>query len=132
MKLGGLSFESFEVDHFPVVPAFGYRATFDSRTAVLSGDTSFCESLATASQGADMLVCEALNQPMMTNRIAALKAGGRERDAGMMSDMPCVPHSRPAMWRSWREQAGVGELVLSHLIPPLPTTALQRPHSWPA
>jgi len=125
LKLGGLTFESFEVDHFPVVPAFGYRATFDGRTAVLSGDTSFCESLAVASEGADMLVCEALNQPMMTNLIAALKAGGRERDAGMMSDVPSY-HIPTTDVAKLAKRAGVGELVLSHLIPPLPSNDAQE------
>lgn len=119
LQLGGLSFESFEVDHFPVVPAFGYRATFDGRTAVLSGDTSFCESLAVASEGADMLVCEALNQPMVTNLIAALRAAGRERDAGMMSDVPGY-HLPTTDVAKIAKRAGVGEVVLSHLIPPTP------------
>ncbi len=119
LELGGLRFESFEVDHFPVVPAFGYRAKFDDRTAVLSGDTAFCESLAVASQGADMLVCEALNTGMMAQRIESFRAAGMVREAGLMSDVPSYHIGTHEIARM-AASAGVGEIVLTHLIPPIP------------
>lgn len=119
LALGGLRFESFEVDHFPVVPAFGYRASFDGRTVVLSGDTSYCASLEAASAGADMLVCEAMNTPMMTQMIAMLKAAGRERESGLMSDVPSYHIGTEEIARL-ATRASVGEIVLSHIIPPIP------------
>lgn len=119
LELGGLRFESFEVDHFPVVPAFGYRAIYDGRTAVLSGDTSFCESLAAASEGADMLVCEAMNVEMMTQLINGLRGAGRTREAGLMSDVPSY-HIATTEIAKMAAGAGVGEVVLSHIIPPIP------------
>lgn len=118
LDLDGLRFETFEVDHFPVVPAFGYRATFDDRSVVLSGDTTFCESLGRASQGVDMLVCEALNVPMMDDLIAALAKNGRERDASLLRDVPSYHIATQDIARIARD-AGVGEVVLSHLIPPI-------------
>jgi ribonuclease Z len=118
LSLDGLTFESFEVDHFPVVPAFGYRVSFNGRTVVLSGDTSFCESLAAASQGADLLVCEALNMPMLNQRIAALKAAGRPRDAGLLEDVPSYHIATDEIARLAAD-AHVGEVVLSHIIPPI-------------
>ena len=120
LEVGGLVFESFEVDHFPVVPAFGFRVRFDDRTVVLSGDTAFCESLAAASVGADMLVCEAMNVPMIRKLIAALTAGGRTREAGLMSDVPSY-HIGTLEIAKMATAAGVGEVVLSHIIPPLPS-----------
>ena len=119
LDIDGLRIESFEVDHFPVVPAFGYRAAYGGRTAVLSGDTSFCESLAQASAGADMLVCEALNEDMMEQLIAFLRQSGRERDAGLMGDVPSY-HIATSEVARLAAAAGVGEVVLSHLIPPIP------------
>ena len=121
LALGGLVLEAFEVDHFPVVPAFGYRARFDGRVVVLSGDTSSCPSLLEASRGADMLVCEAMNAEMMSGLIAGLRAGGRERDAGMMSDVPSY-HINTTEIARLAKDAAVGEVVLSHIIPPLPST----------
>jgi ribonuclease Z len=115
----GLRLERFEVDHFPVVPAFGYRATYDGRTAVLSGDTSFCESLLHAAEGADLLVCEAMNTGMLRERIAALRAAGRELQASLLEDVPSY-HIDVADVARLARQAGVRQLVLDHLIPPIP------------
>ena len=122
LALGGLTLESFEVDHFPVVPAFGFRVRYDGRTVVLSGDTAYCKTLAAASQGADMLVCEAMNAASMTSLIGFLRAGGREREAGLMSDVPSY-HISTLDIAKLAALAGVGEVVLSHIIPPLPNDA---------
>lgn len=119
LAINGLRFESFEVDHFPVAPAFGYRAQFDDRSVVLSGDTSMCDSLANASQGADMLVCDALNVELMGQLIAMLKAGGREREADLLSDVPSY-HIDTLSIAKLAAEASVGEVVLSHVIPPIP------------
>ena len=116
LTIEGLRCESFEVDHFPVVPAFGYRLTYDGRTAVLSGDTSLCDSLAAASRGADMLVCEALNLPMMEQRIAGLKAAGMPRESALLSDVPSY-HITTHQVAALARDAAVGEVVLTHLIP---------------
>lgn len=118
LDLDGLRFEAFEVDHFPVVPAFGYRVSFDGRTAILSGDTSFCETLAAASQGADMLVCEAMSASLMEQLISMLKLTGRNREAGLMGDVPSY-HIATGEIAKLARDAGVGEVVLSHIIPPI-------------
>ena len=119
LDIAGLSIESFEVNHYPVVPAFGYRLRFDGRSVVMSGDTIFCESLLHASQGADMLVCEALNVPMLEMRRNALRMMGRELQASLFGDIPTyhIPTDEVA---KLARSAGVGKLVLSHLIPPIP------------
>ena len=118
LDIGGLRCESFEVDHFPVVPAFGFRLSFDQRAVVLSGDTSLCDSLAAAARGADMFVCEAMNLPMMEQRIAALKAGGLTLTAGLLSDVPSY-HIATDQIAALARDAGVGEIVLTHIIPPI-------------
>ncbi len=118
LDLTGLRCESFEVDHFPVVPAFGYRFSFDGRVAVLSGDTSLCDSLAAAARGADLLVCEAMNLPMMEQRIAGLNAAGMTRESGLLSDVPSY-HIATDQIAALAHDAGVGEIVLTHIIPPI-------------
>jgi ribonuclease Z len=115
LKISGLALESFEVDHFPVAPALGFRATYDGRTVVLSGDTAFCESLLEASRGADMLVCEAINVTMLQRQIDGLR-GSLPYQAAMLEDVPSYHIPTPDVARVANE-AGVGELVLSHLIP---------------
>lgn len=118
LDITGLRCESFEVDHAPVVPAFGYRFSFDGRVAVLSGDTSLCDSLAAAARGADMLVCEALNVPMTEQRIAALKAAGMVRESALLADVPSY-HIATDQVAALAREAGVGEVVLTHMIPPV-------------
>lgn len=124
LEIDGLCVESFEVDHFPVVPAFGYRFSYGERSAVLSGDTAFCDSLLAAARGADLLVCEALNTGMLDQRIAALKAMGMTREAALFADIPSYHIATAEIARLARD-AGVGELVLSHIIPPISTDAAQ-------
>lgn len=118
VTVDGVRIESFEVNHFPVVPAFGYRFIAGGRTAVLSGDTTFCESLLAASQGADMLVCEAMNVPLLEERIRALRSIGREVQASLFEDIPSYHIPTPEVAQLARD-AGVGALVLSHIIPPI-------------
>lgn len=125
LALGGLEFEAFEVDHFPVVPAFGYRVQFDARTVILSGDTAFCESLAAASEGADMLVCEAMNVAMLQQIVAGLTAGGRTREAGLLGDVPSY-HIGTLEIAKLANDAGIGEVVLSHIIPPIPNDSARE------
>ncbi|MGD9895389.1 MAG: MBL fold metallo-hydrolase [Dehalococcoidia bacterium] len=124
VELDGLCIESFEVDHFPVVPAFGYRFRFGGQVVVLSGDTSFCTSLLNAAQGADMLVCEAMNAPMFQSRIAMARAAGMTREADLLDDVPSYHIDTQAIAQLARD-AGVGEVVLSHIIPPISTEPAQ-------
>jgi ribonuclease Z len=125
LELSGLALEAFEVDHFPVVPAFGYRASFEGKTVVLSGDTAWCQTLQDAARGADMLVCEALNTGMLENIISSLTAGGRTREAGILGDVPSY-HIATTEIARLAQEAKVGEVVLSHIIPPIPNdTALE-------
>jgi ribonuclease Z len=54
----GLKVTAFEVDHFPIKPAFGYRIDYKGRSVVLSGDTRISENLIRHAQGVDLLVHE--------------------------------------------------------------------------
>ena len=115
LKMGDLRLEAFEVDHFPVVPAFGFRATYAGRSVVFSGDTSKCDSLLEASKGVDMLVCEALNLAMLERTIAALKPNAPNQ-AGNLEDVPSYHISTIEVAELARD-AGVGEVVLTHVLP---------------
>ena len=115
---GGLSLQSFAVDHFPVVPAFGYKATFDGRSAVLSGDTKMCDSLLAAATGADLLVSDALNLTLFQQMIERVRPV-RPIPASLFDDVPSY-HIHTDQVAKLARDAGVGKLVLSHLMPNLP------------
>jgi ribonuclease Z len=115
LDIGELRVESFEVNHFPVVPALGFRASYDDRLVVLSGDTTMCDSLLKASRDVDMLVCEALNVPMLQLTINALKPTA-PLQAGSLEDVPSYHISTPEIAELARD-ANVGEVVLTHVLP---------------
>lgn len=115
LNIGELQFESFEGNHFPVVPALGFRARFDGRSVVCSGDTSKCESLLEASRGADMLVCDALNVPMLQRTIDALRPNA-PLQAGNLEDVLSYHISTFEIAELARD-AGVGQVLLTHIMP---------------
>ncbi len=116
---GRLQIESFEVDHRPVVPAFGYRVAHDGVRVVFSGDTTACDSLRRAAADADLLVCEALNVAMLEQRIEALRQAGRGDVAALLEDVPSY-HAPTLDVAALARDAGAHRLVLSHVIPPIP------------
>ncbi|MEO6813266.1 MAG: MBL fold metallo-hydrolase [Ginsengibacter sp.] len=59
----GVKVIAFLVDHFPVVPAFGYRIEYKGRSVVLSGDTKYSENLIRYAKGTDLLVHEVAISP---------------------------------------------------------------------
>jgi ribonuclease Z len=55
----GVVVTAFLVDHGPVVkPAFGFRLDWGGRSVVLSGDTTYCDTLVKYATGADVLINE--------------------------------------------------------------------------
>ena len=54
----GVKVTAFLVNHKPVDPAYGFRIDFGERSVVISGDTSFSQSLIDHAKGADLLVHE--------------------------------------------------------------------------
>jgi ribonuclease Z len=55
----GVVVTAFLVDHGPVVkPAYGFRVDWRGRSVVLSGDTTYCESIVRYASGADVLIHE--------------------------------------------------------------------------
>jgi ribonuclease Z len=69
----GVVITAFTVDHGheAIRPAVGFRIDYKGRSAVISGDTRYCETLISAARGADILVHEIM---MATDR--ALKVPG--------------------------------------------------------
>ncbi len=49
---------AFLVDHGVVTPAYGYRIDFGDRSVVISGDTSYSETLVEQARGTDLLIHE--------------------------------------------------------------------------
>lgn len=59
----GVKVIAFEVDHYPIVPAFGYRIEYNGHSVVLSGDTRYSENLIKFAKGTDLLIHEVAIAP---------------------------------------------------------------------
>jgi ribonuclease Z len=117
--IGDLEIEAFEVDHWPVKPALGFRFRRNGRTLVFSGDTAKCDALTEASRGADMLICEAMNRGMWDGLVSLVRTRGNERGASVLADVPTYHITTHEVAETARD-AGVHHLVLSHLLPMIP------------
>ncbi len=116
----GLKVTAILVDHGPVKPAVGYRFDYKGRSIVISGDTSKSASLASAAKGADLLVHEALQPRLVKMMTAGLEAKGQKSLAQITRDILNY-HTTPEEAAEVAKEAGVRELVLSHIVPSIPS-----------
>ena len=100
------------VHHPPMVPAFAYRFDAADRSIVISGDTTPVQSLVTLARGADILVHEALYDTAAVDRLVASVPNATDLRRSILSH-----HTTAEDAGRIAADAGVGTLVLSHLIP---------------
>jgi len=112
----GLTVTAFPVRHDPVSPAVGYRFDYKGRSVVISGDTAYSEQLVAASKGADLLIHEAQANHMVGKIQATAAKAGNARPAKILSDIQTY-HTTPVEVARAANEAGVGELILTHLTP---------------
>jgi len=124
---GGLVITAFEVDHSPATPAVGYRFDYKGRSIVVSGDTVYTKSLVEASQGADLLVHDALSADLLKLVEDASRDAGFANRAQILVDVIDY-HATPEQAADAARDAGAGALALTHVIPPLPIKALEGPY----
>ncbi len=123
LEQDGLRVTAFNVVHTPVFPAVGYRFEYAGRSVVVSGDTAPSSWLAVNARGADVLFHEALQTSMVALLHDGAEHTGNRVLAKVTADIPSY-HTTPEDAARLAEEAGVGHLVLYHLIPPLPTSLM--------
>lgn len=123
---GGVVVTAIEADHRPVSPAFSYRFDYKGRSVVITGDTVYNAGLARTAKGADVLVSEA--QAYHLQNIMAREAGtiGQTTLASVLNDTSRY-HINPVDAARLANQAGVRELVYTHIAPPLVFDFLKTP-----
>jgi len=117
---------AFPVNHHPVEPAVGYLFVYKGRRVVISGDTAVSSRLEAAAQGADVLVHEGLSPRLVEIQRQAALAHGRSNLAAIFHDILSY-HTTPEQAAGEAERAHVRYLLFTHIIPPLPMTALEGP-----
>lgn len=125
LEAEGLKVTAFAVNHKPITPAVGYRFDYKGRSVVISGDTSKSPNLQKFATGADVLVHEALNEAM----VGILTEGAHEAGAANIEQITrdiLGYHTTPVQAGEIAQAAGVKQLVLYHLVPPLPFKPMER------
>ena len=74
----GVTVSTFDVDHRPVTPAFGFRIEYGGRVVVLSGDTRPSDNLVRHAQGADLLIHEIIAPQAFLSRAAQMTEHHRQ------------------------------------------------------
>ena len=111
------------VDHAPVEPSFGYRIDYKGRSVVLSGDTVYSADLVAAASGADVLFHEALRPSMVEEMRDAAAKNGQTHIAKVMGDILDY-HASPEDAARAASDAKARQLVIYHIVPPLPSSML--------
>jgi len=115
----GLKITAFRVNHAPIEPAVGYRFDYKGRSIAISGDTKVAPSLVTAAQGVDILVHEALQPKLVKVLESEFTDHHMDNMAQVMRDIQNY-HTTPEEAASQAARAGAKQLVLNHIVPPLP------------
>lgn len=106
---GSLRIDTIEVDHAPIVPAYGFRFSDGEASMVLSGDTRPCQAIEDAAIGADLLVHEVYIHDQMP-------AGQGSRTPETIKRVSSY-HTVPEDLGPLAARAGVRALALTHFVP---------------
>ncbi|MBD9594773.1 MBL fold metallo-hydrolase [Ensifer sp. ENS07] len=107
----GLTLSALRVDHPPVTDCFALRFDDAEGSVVFSSDTAYFPLLADFAKGADILVHEAMLAEGVDRLVARTGNGARLKEHLLAS------HSFAEQAAAIAAAAGVGRLVLHHLIP---------------
>lgn len=111
LEEGGLHVAALRVDHPPVTECFALRFRRGDASVVFSADTACFPPLAGFAKGADFLVHEAMLEEGIDRLVARTGNGARLKQHLLASHTLAADAGRIAA------EAGVGHLVLHHLIP---------------
>ena len=106
---GDVSISCAPTDHKPVEPSIGFRFDIDGASVVAAGDTVPCVGLDSLCEGADAVVHTVIRKDIIANLPVQ-----RIKDT-------LDYHSSPEEAAQTAARGGVGTLVLTHYVPPIPT-----------
>ncbi|KPA16271.1 Beta-lactamase-like domain protein [Candidatus Magnetomorum sp. HK-1] len=112
----GVVVTAFDVNHPPVEPALGFTVTFGGKKIVISGDTTFTETLLQQSKDADVLVSDAMNKEMVAQMEAISSKNGWSYNETIFHDIQEY-HIGVNELGQLAHSAGVKTLLLMHMIP---------------
>lgn len=119
----GVTVTAVFVQHAPVFPALAYRFDTPNGSVVFSGDTGPCDNVVRLAAGADYLVHEVIDLAALVAQFASLP------NRADLEQQLAQSHTPVGDVGALAERAGVGTLVLSHLVP---GEGIHTPAEWEA
>lgn len=112
----GLRITAFEVSHPPIEPAFGYRLDYGGRSVVISGDSLVTDKIVEISNGADVVLHDAMSLQLVRGAAGMARTTGNTRLATVMQDIQDY-HATTEDLNRLSSEAEIGQLALYHLVP---------------
>ena len=113
---GELKITAFRVVHEPIEPALGYKFEYKGRSIVITGDTSYTQSVIDNSMNADVLFHEAQANHMLAVMEKSLRSSGAELLATVLDDITTY-HTTLVEAAEIANEANVKKLFFYHLTP---------------
>ena len=116
---GELTVSAYSADHTPIYPAVGYRIDYKGRSVVISGDSKVTKTTRKAVKGADLLLHDALSEPVVTAMAEAAGAAGLSRNAKILTDILDYHAWTSALIALEEEQGNTNARMVAyyHLVP---------------
>ena len=112
----GLRITAFEVSHPPIEPAFGYRLDYGDRSVVISGDSLVTGKIVEISNGADLVLHDAMSLQLLRGAAGMARTTGNTRLATVLQDIQDY-HATTEDLNRLSSEAEIGQLALYHLVP---------------
>ena len=112
----GLRITAFEVSHPPIEPAFGYRLDYGDRSVVISGDSLVTDKIVEISDGADVVLHDAMSLQLVRGAAGMARTTGNTRLATVLQDIQDY-HATTDDLNRLSSEAEIGQLALYHLVP---------------
>jgi ribonuclease BN (tRNA processing enzyme) len=128
---------AIENTHFPSrstarMPHRALALRFDTkdRSIVFSGDTAYSANIVKLAKGADIFVCEIMDDGIHAQMLERAKAAAAEGNTESIFRHVAETHSPPSEVARMATEAGVRSVVLNHLLPGItPPNGLDYPTS---
>ena len=113
---GELKITAFRVIHEPIEPALGFKFEYKGRSIVISGDTSYTQTVIDNSMNADVLFHEAQANHMLAIMEESLRSRGADLLATVLDDITTY-HTTLVEAAEIANEANVKKLFFYHLTP---------------
>ncbi len=122
---GDLKVTMYTGGHPPIEPAVGYRFDYRGRSVVVSGDSLVTDETRKISDNTDLLLHDALSEPIVSTMSQAAGEAGRNRISKIMSDVLDY-HASATSLIELGARVDIGMVAFYHLVPSVDNIVIKQ------